>query len=90
MYYTVYILENQHDKTWYTGMSSNLKQRIKQHLAGQSTYTAKKPGWKLIYAELYLTKQDASGREKFLKSGAGKKFIRKQLTHYFSDHAKKS
>ncbi|MFA5076261.1 MAG: GIY-YIG nuclease family protein [Patescibacteria group bacterium] len=81
MYYIVYILENS-NKTWYTGFTTNLKQRIKQHLQKVSPFTAKKSGWKLIYAELYLNKNDALGREKFLKSGAGKRFIKKQLKNY--------
>lgn len=86
MHYIVYILENKKDKTWYTGFSTNLQQRFKQHLEGQSKYTAKKPDWKLIYAELYLKKKDALGREKFLKSGSGKKFIKKQLKNYFKEN----
>jgi putative endonuclease len=84
MYYTVYILENQNDKTWYTGYTGNLKQRLKQHWQKSSPYTAKKGNWKLIYAELYLNKKDAMGREKFLKSGSGKRFIKKQLKNYLA------
>jgi len=38
--------------------------------------------WKLIYAEAYLHKDDAMGREKFLKSGSGRKFLKKQLKNY--------
>lgn len=83
MYYVVYILEDQQDKTWYTGFTTNLKERLQDHAKKQSPYTSKKGGLKLIYAELYLNKQDALGREKFLKSGAGHRFIKKQLKNYF-------
>lgn len=80
-YYVVYVLENQLDKTWYTGFTEDLKERLRAHQSGQSHYTKGKD-WNLIYAELYRNKQDALGREKFLKSGSGKQFIRKQLKHY--------
>ena len=37
---------------------------------------------KLIYYEAYTEREDAEGREKFLKSGAGRRFLRAQLRHY--------
>jgi putative endonuclease len=85
--YFVYLLENRSDKSWYTGFTSDLKRRLKQHFDGSSPYTSKKNNWRLIYYEVYLNKRDAIGREKFLKSGAGKKFIRKQLFHYFKSNS---
>jgi len=84
MYYVVYILEDQATKTWYIGFTKNLKQRLKDHRSGHSPYTSKKKDWKLIYAEMYLSKMDALGREKFLKSGSGHKFVRKQLVGYLN------
>jgi len=82
MYYVVYILEDQKDKTWYIGFTTNLKKRIQEHLNKKSLYTSRKTNLKLIYAELYLSKMDALGREKFLKSGAGHRFVKKQLRNY--------
>ena len=38
--------------------------------------------WKLIYYEAYTEREDAEGREKYLKSGAGRRFLRSQLPHY--------
>jgi putative endonuclease len=87
MYYVIYILEDQIDKTWYIGFTKDLKQRLKDHKSGHSSYTSKKSDLKLIYAEMYLNKADALGREKFLKSGSGHKFIKRQLANYFSDKA---
>lgn len=82
MFY-VYLLENQDDKSWYTGFSSNLKQRVKDHNNGKgSRYTKSKISWKLIYYEAYVEKSDALGRERFLKSGSGKRFLNKQLKNY--------
>ncbi|MFA5652430.1 MAG: GIY-YIG nuclease family protein [Candidatus Paceibacterota bacterium] len=83
MFY-VYILQNK-DKSLYIGYSSNLKQRIKDHLDGKGGRTTKnKIDWKLIYYEAYLDKGDATCREIFLKSGSGRRFINKQLRQYLN------
>lgn len=84
MYY-VYLLENQGDKSWYIGATNNLKRRIKEHGEGKGGRTTKlKLDWKLIYFEGYLLHNDAFGREKFLKSGSGRKYLHKQLSHYLN------
>ena len=63
--------------------TSNLKRRLSEHLLGRGGRTTRLGGeWKLIYAEAYLHKDDAMGREKFLKSGSGRKFLKKQLKNY--------
>lgn len=82
--YKVYLLENQSDKSWYTGCTDDLERRLKEHNSkhGGRTTKLKLGEWKLIYAEAYIDKRDAFGREKFLKSGSGRKFLEKQLVHY--------
>jgi len=82
--YSIYIIENSETLGWYIGFTKNLKQRIAEHNSKKSPYTSKFSGkWKLIYCEGYLNKKDALGRERFLKSGSGRKFLKKQLTNYF-------
>lgn len=84
MFFT-YLLENQNDKSWYIGFTSDLKKRIKDHQNGRGGKTTKsKSGWKLIYFEFYLNKKDAVGREKFLKSGSGRNYIKKQIRNYLN------
>ena len=81
----VYLLENKNDKSWYIGSTSNIKQRIKDHQSGSGSRTTRlKKDWELIYLEGYLNKLDALGREKFLKSGSGRNYLKKQLQNYFS------
>jgi len=83
MQYFVYVLRNNQDKTWYIGFTTNLDRRFKDHQNGESPYTSKnKYGWEIIYSEIYLNKMDALGREKFLKSGSGHRFLKKQLKNY--------
>jgi predicted GIY-YIG superfamily endonuclease len=51
---------------------------VKEHEQGKVASTkGKNP--KLIYYEAYLNKQDAIDREIYLKTGDGRKQIRKQL-----------
>lgn len=84
MFY-VYVLENQDDKSLYIGYSANLKQRIADHLNGKGGRTTKlKQNWRLIYYEAYIEKEDAVGREKFLKGGFGRKYLKKQMANYLS------
>src|SRR3989344_7718889 len=61
--YSVYILENLSDKSWYIGCTDNLKRRLKEHINGQGGKTTKEKlgGWKLMYAEAYVDKRDAFG-----------------------------
>ena len=82
--HTVYVLENQKDRSWYIGQTDNLKRRLAQHNSGNGGRTTRiKSGtWKLIYAEAYVDKQDALGREEFLKGGSGRRYLQKQMKHY--------
>ncbi len=84
--FKVYVLENQDDRSWYIGQTDDLERRIKEHNSGRGGRTTKiKNGlWKLIYAEAYIEKSDALGRERFLKAGSGRMYLKKQLTHYLS------
>lgn len=84
--HTVYVLENTNDHSWYIGQTDDLKRRVKQHNSGQGGQTTKRKigSWKLIYAEAYCNKQDALGREKFLKGGSGRTYLKKQLKHYLT------
>ena len=84
MYY-VYILGNATDHSLYIGFTADLKKRLSSHNKGHVISTHKKHHWKVIYYEAYLNKNDALGREKYLKSGSGWRYIKKQLFHYFEE-----
>ena len=81
MFY-VYVLRSETDSGFYIGFSTNLRARLRQHQDGESFATKSRGPWKLIYYEAYTEREDAEGREKFLKSGAGRRFLRAQLRHY--------
>lgn len=77
----VYVLEEDKSRKWYIGFTTNLNNRLREHNSHKNISTSFGQ-WHLIYAEYYLNKKDALGREKFLKSGSGYKFLYKQLTNY--------
>ena len=65
----VYIITNEYRTTFYTGVTSNLSNRITEHQLGKgSLFTAKYNLKYLIYFEEFLDIQEAIKREKQLKS----------------------
>ena len=84
MYY-VYVLRSQKDGNWYIGYSSDLRKRLQEHNRGENASTAYRGDFELIYYEAYQDKMDALGRERFLKSGSGHRFLRKQLFHFLAN-----
>jgi len=80
----VYVLRSLKDGKLYTGYTADLRKRLTYHNAGQAPTTRHRRPLDLIYYEAYLLPRDAKTREAFLKSGSGKRYIRKQLSHYFS------
>jgi putative endonuclease len=78
----VYVLRSDSDAGFYIGFSTDLKRRLAEHGRGASFATKSRGPWQLIYYEAYTEREDAEGREKFLKSGGGRRFLRAQLRHY--------
>ena len=77
MYY-VYILKMCSNQL-YTGFTSNLKRRMKDHESGKVKSTKLRRPLQLIHYEAYRLKSDALRREKFLKTSEGKNFLHKQI-----------
>ena len=89
-FYYVYVLQSQKDTSLYIGFTENLNARIREHNSGRNISTKHKTPYEIIYFEAYRDKADALGREVFLKSGSGHRFINKQLDNYFKDRVKES
>lgn len=81
MYYT-YILRSKKDNRWYTGYTGDLRNRFKEHNAGRNFSTKGRGPFELIYYEACIDEKDARAREKFLKSGPGKKYLRNRLKRF--------
>ena len=84
MYY-VYLLLSEKDGKFYTGSTDDLKRRIAEHEAGSVKSTVRRKPLKLIYYEACLNEADARVRERYLKSGAGKKYLRNRLKRYLEN-----
>ena len=80
MPYWVYILQNEKTGKLYKGQTSNLKKRIERHNSheeGSMRFTYRQKGtWKLLYSEEHPTRSEAMKREKFLKSGQGREWVK--------------
>lgn len=83
MIYT-YILQSKKSGRLYTGCTNNLRKRFSLHNDGRSTHTKKEGPWKLIYYEACVDSVDAYAREKYLKTGMGKRYIKNRLKHFLS------
>jgi len=62
--------------------ASDVSVRLIKHNSGLVLSTKPYLPWKIIYYEAYLIREDATGRERFLKSGSGRQYLYKQLHHY--------
>lgn len=84
MYY-VYVLESLKDGEFYTGFTDNIERRIKKHNNREEPSTRHRVPFKLIYYEWCIDKKDAIAREKQLKTGRGKKYLKDRLRHYLAN-----
>lgn len=78
MHYT-YVLVSERDGRLYAGSTSDLRQRIQAHREGRVRSTAYRRPLTLIYYEACLEVEEARRRERFLKTGKGKRYLNKRL-----------
>jgi putative endonuclease len=75
MFY-VYVLHSEADHGLYIGFSTDLRRRLAEHQQGAAFATSFRGPWRLIYYEAYVEENDALGRERYLKSGGGRRFLK--------------
>jgi putative endonuclease len=80
----VYVLKSLKDKKRYVGYTKNLKLRFEQHNKGKVESTKNRRPLVLIYYEACLNQQDATHREKYLKTYNGKMFLKNRLKSYLT------
>jgi putative endonuclease len=73
----VYILKSINYPKTYTGSTPDLDKRINEHNSGLCTFTKRYLPWKLAYFEELQTLREARLREKYYKSAAGRRYIKK-------------
>ena len=77
--YFIYILFSLKDNQLYIGYTTSLELRMQEHKFGRVTSTKDRRPLKLVYHEVFIDKNDARAREKFLKSGFGRGQMKKAL-----------
>ena len=83
MFY-VYTLYDTTKKTFYTGFTNDLKRRMQEHIIGKTRTTAKMEEKLLVYYEACLSKKDAEARERQLKTGFGRAYLKRRMEHYLA------
>ena len=83
MFYT-YVLQSEKDDKFYVGFTKDLKLRFEKHAKGQVESTKKRRPLRLIYYEACTDREDATKREKYLKSYHGRMFLKNRLKSYLT------
>ncbi|MBU4224146.1 GIY-YIG nuclease family protein [Patescibacteria group bacterium] len=78
MYY-VYTIKSIIKNYIYVGLTNNLERRVNQHNNKREKTTRAFAPFKIILTESYQTRIETRTREKYLKSGAGKKLLKSLL-----------
>ena len=60
------------------------RKRLLEHSSGKSTYTKSRGPYELIYYEACIDEKDAFMREKYLKSGMGKRYLKNRNKRFLA------
>ncbi|MFA6005053.1 MAG: GIY-YIG nuclease family protein [Patescibacteria group bacterium] len=75
MLYFTYVLKSTVDNKLYVGWTNNLRQRFESHNKGLVEATKHRRPLTLIYYEAGISKEKAISREKYFKTGFGRRFL---------------
>ena len=78
--FTVYILYSESTNRFYIGYTGEgVDIRLQKHLAHHKGFTGKQNDWKIVYTEIYQTRQDAMRREKEIKKWKSRVMIERLI-----------
>lgn len=81
MFTYVYTIQNMQNGL-YVGLTTDLRRRVAEHNAGKTYSTKSNRPWKLIFYEAYCDIDDATRREKYLKTNQGARLLKRMLKEY--------
>ncbi len=84
--YVVYVLQDK-DGKFYKGMTNNLQRRFAEHTQGHTKTTRNMKELQVVYTEEFSDRILARKREKYLKSAAGRIFLKKVLLKWIGSSA---
>lgn len=72
----VYVLRSKKNGKKYVGFTEgSIEERLKQHRSGSTQWTRQNTPFDLVYQEVVADKSTALRRERFFKTGQGRRFI---------------
>jgi len=77
MFY-IYVIKSAKGKM-YTGHTNNIERRLEEHNSGLCKSTKIDNDWRLVYSEAFGSRGEAMKREKWLKTGVGRDFIKRVI-----------
>lgn len=77
--YDTYVLSSEKDGRWYTGTTRDLRARYAAQANGHVWSTRSRRPLRLVYYEVCRCQEDAFRRERYLKTGRGKRYLRQRL-----------
>ncbi len=78
MFYT-YVLKSKKDGNLYIGFSTDLKKRLSEHNEGLVASTKARRPLEIVYYEACSDKKKAIEREKSLKTGFGRAYLKRRI-----------
>jgi putative endonuclease len=78
MYY-VYVIRSISFGNLYKGFCSDLNRRLAEHNSGKTKSNKHFIPWEIAYYESFTSIEEAISREKFFKTSAGRKYLKKIL-----------
>ncbi|MGW8184856.1 MAG: GIY-YIG nuclease family protein [Candidatus Moraniibacteriota bacterium] len=79
MFY-VYVIKSSRDNKLYVGQTDDLKNRLNEHNKGLVISTRLRRPFKLLYYEACNLLQDSIKREKALKTGFGRAYLKRRIS----------
>ena len=78
MYYT-YVLLSLTDNNLYIGFTEDLRRRFEDHAKGMVVAKKNRRPLKLLYYEACQSREKAIKREKYFKTGFGRRFLKERI-----------
>ena len=76
----VYLLQSiAHPEQTYTGLTTDLRNRMREHNSGESVHTRKFMPWQLVTYVAFSDSTKAVAFERYMKTASGRAFASKRL-----------
>ena len=78
-FYYTYVLKSIRDSRHYIGSTASLEQRLVAHNNGDVESTKGRRPLEIVYYEACLDRKKAEARERYFKTGFGRKFLKDRI-----------